>query len=247
MKRMIQLTVACVVVMVSTAGQVRAEMVVLSSIADAEITGDSPFTGFDQWANRSDSPSSETLFAERSSDGTEVLVVRDILIEFDLSGIADGANISSATFAFSMGLTSEPVDGVYVIADVFEGIGLDRFPEPYYYLNSNTQPQGALQGPLRNPVGAGARIELDFTSIVQSFVDIGATYLTVQFSADSGESYNIVRDFPSGGYLPEQFPALAVDFTPAAAPEPSTYAGLLGITCVSLLAYGIRRKRQQAA
>ncbi len=29
-------------------------------------------------------------------------------------------------------------------------------------------------------------------------------------------------------------------------PEPSTYAGLLGITCVSLLAYGWRRNRQQA-
>ena len=33
----------------------------------------------------------------------------------------------------------------------------------------------------------------------------------------------------------------------AVVPEPSTYAGLLGITCVSLLAYGWRRKRQQAA
>jgi len=33
----------------------------------------------------------------------------------------------------------------------------------------------------------------------------------------------------------------------APVPEPSTYAGLLGITCVSLLAYGWRRKRQQAA
>ncbi|WP_339908716.1 PEP-CTERM sorting domain-containing protein [Symmachiella dynata] len=30
-------------------------------------------------------------------------------------------------------------------------------------------------------------------------------------------------------------------------PEPSTYAGLLGITCVSLCAYGWRRKRQPAA
>lgn len=35
--------------------------------------------------------------------------------------------------------------------------------------------------------------------------------------------------------------------TAAAVPEPSTYAGLLGITCVSLVAYGWRRKRQQAA
>ncbi|TWU09434.1 hypothetical protein CA54_46760 [Symmachiella macrocystis] len=33
----------------------------------------------------------------------------------------------------------------------------------------------------------------------------------------------------------------------AVVPEPSTYAGLLGITCVSLLAYGWWRKRQQAA
>ncbi|TWU12868.1 hypothetical protein CA54_16940 [Symmachiella macrocystis] len=38
---------------------------------------------------------------------------------------------------------------------------------------------------------------------------------------------------PTGGFAP--------------VPEPSTYAGLLGITCVSLLAYGWRRKRQQAA
>ena len=38
-----------------------------------------------------------------------------------------------------------------------------------------------------------------------------------------------------------------VMITASAVPEPSTYAGLLGITCVSLLAYGWRRKRQQAA
>ena len=46
--------------------------------------------------------------------------------------------------------------------------------------------------------------------------------------------------------VPKQYAfVLEGDINPV--PEPSTYAGLLGITCVSLLAYGWRRKRQQAA
>lgn len=57
----------------------------------------------------------------------------------------------------------------------------------------------------------------------------------------NGEYDFYLRAFNGGNLLAE------TSITVNVVPEPSTYAGLLGIASVSLLAYGWRRKQQQAA
>ena len=196
MKRMIQLTVACVVV-AATAGHVRAEM----------------FT------------QTLTLLEQRNSSNDT------LPFEFSFTGLEP---IDPSTTTFTLDL-------------VFEDLDLGE-PE-----------RGETLSIIVDPYGVNAALgtfPITLTSIRNSYNADGTGQRIVDFSEIGGLSNLsdpfVVRLSPGGEvesrFGTEGFATLTLSYeTVEAVPEPSTYAGLLGITCVSLLAYGWRRKRQQAA
>tara|TARA_R110002096_G_scaffold51439_3_gene134477 strand:+ start:140 stop:847 length:708 start_codon:yes stop_codon:yes gene_type:complete len=82
---------------------------------------------------------------------------------------------------------------------------------------------------------------------VEGTLSKGLSFRTMSGNLTSGWAYNVTGNTMTGLLLDDYQQRVFFTANAAVVPEPSTYAGLLGITCVSLLAYGVRRKRQQAA
>ncbi|TWU06893.1 hypothetical protein CA54_52960 [Symmachiella macrocystis] len=212
MKRMIQLTVACVAVLAVVPTATFGEVI---EVGDLNIIDD----------------------LGNPSDGLRYL---DMTFSAGLSQAAALANAQS-TYSNARLATPDEFDnlfeasGIQLNGPIPASAGFTTGTSVSLSTGANYD-GGALAAALGLTVGNNLIVYTDpdgsdDTSSTRDLLQFGPTFVFVaQFSGVPSSN---------GGWL------LVSDA--AVVPEPSTYAGLLGITCVSLLAYDWRRKRQQAA